>query len=722
MAQKINVSKRRFLMVSTLVGGSLVFGIRFKDVSVQASDGSIFSPNVWVAFSDEQLIEITLAKSEMGQGVMTALPMLIAEEMDVDWNNIKVFQADQPLAAELGDQSTGGSGSVKSNWLPLRQAGAAARMLFIQAAANRWSVPVSQCRTESGVVFHDATTQSLLYGELLRDASKLEIPADVTLKKPEAFKYIGQPLGRLDLADKITGKAKFGADIHLPGMLTAVVQHSPVFGGRLKQYDAVEALKVHGVKHVIPIHSGIAVVAENFWAAQRGVKALNTQWDEGEHKNTDSAQIRAQFKKAAEKNGAVAYKRGDVNHVTSNKEAIKLVKAEYELPFQAHATMEPMSCTAYCRDWSIDVWAPTQSPRHAYDAAVQHGLSGIASYYEKIMRKITGSALSSVKINTTQLGCGFGRRLQQDYVGEAVAISKAVDGPVKLMWSREEDMQHDYYRPANHNIISAHLDKQGMPMSWHHKIVSPSIAAFLWPGSVGPNDFDHMSVEGATKLPYVVPNVLVEHVQVKTPLPVGMWRSVGHSHNAFVVESFIDELAAASDQDPLEYRLKLLDNNSHKTVLQLAADKAGWGTVLPSGHFHGLAVHYSYYSYVAQIVQLSVQDNGGVKVHKVTCAIDCGTVVNPDIVRAQMEGAIAYGLTAALKGEITLKQGKIAQSNFHNYPILRMNEMPDVDVHFVSSNKSPTGVGEPGVPPIAPAIANAVFKATNKRIRRLPII
>lgn len=680
----------------------------------------LFTTNIWVKIATDSRIFITLAKSEMGQGVMTALPMLVAEELEVSWESISVVQANSPLADGYGNQTTGGSGSVRGSWESLRQAGALAKSLLLTAASRRWGIDESECYARLGSIYNKTNDLELGYGELAEDAATIPLPESVTLKQPKDFQLIGNPLPRSDIPLHVTGKAQYGTDYLLPGQLTAVVVHSPVFAAKPDSFNVSKAELVRGVQKIFEIESGIAIVAENYWSAIKAKEQLKINWKVAPEQRTNSETIRGDFINALEYKGIVAQKVGDVSAVLLAHNTKKLI-ADYELPFQAHVTMEPMSCTADFSDGKREVWAPTQSPRHAHEEVVKHGLSKATSFFEKLKRKLTNTSLDSIRVNTTLLGCGFGRRLQQDYVAEAVQISRSMNAPIRLVWPREEDMQHDYYRPANHNRISAILDDSGKPVTWQHKIAGPSISDYLW-DELEPGKVDYLSIEGATDIPYDIANVEVEWVKVNTPVPIGMWRSVGHSQNAFVIESFIDELANYAKKDPLEYRLSLLNNApKHKAVLKLCAEKAGWGKRLAKGHYCGLAVHKSYYTYVAHVVELSIEEHGRIKVHKITSAIDCGTVVNPDIVKAQIEGAIVFGLSATLKNSITIKNGRVEQSNFNDYPLLRFNEMPEVEVHFIQSDQPPTGVGEPGVPPVAPAVANAIFSATGKRIRKLPI-
>ncbi len=719
MKTRFSPSRRKFIITSGVVGTGLMVGFRVAHANDYVSLDKVFKPNIWITIDTAGHASIVLAKSEMGQGVMTALPMLIAEELEIPWNSISVKQANSPLESAYGNQTTGGSGSVRGAWEPLREAGAVARILLTEAAAKQWGVDITECEARSGKIYHKLTNKNISYGELVNVASTLPLPKNIVLKSPKNFRTIGTNVQRTEGLLHVTGQADYGTDVRFPGQLTAIIVHCPVFGGSLKSFDASEARRIKGVRKFLKINSGIAIVADNYWAAKKAKKLLDIRWNEGQSTNTSSNSIREKFINAMKEDGAIAQKMGDVETIFDGSR--KIFTSEYELPFQAHATMEPMSCTADIAKGKYEIWAPTQSPRNAYEEVFKHGFSEVISIYEKVKRKITGKSPDSIRVNTTHLGCGFGRRLQQDYVAEAVQISRETGSPIRLVWPREEDMQHDFYRPANFNQISAILNDAGKPVGWRHKIVGPSISDYLW-GEINPGEVDSLAVEGAINLPYEIDNIEIRWIKVDTPVPIGMWRSVGHSQNAFVVESFIDELANHTEQDSLEYRLSLLDDApQHKAVLEMCAEEAAWGNILAEGHFQGLAVHKSYYTYVAHIVDLSVEDDGYVRVHKVISAIDCGTIINPDMVKAQIEGSIVFGLNATLKGAITIENGRVKQSNFNDNQILRIKEMPEVEVHFIQSKKPPTGVGEPGVPPIAPAITNAIFSATRKRIRRLPV-
>jgi len=683
---------------------------------LQEKNRSSFAPNVWVNISTDGIVTLVVAKSEMGQGIWTSLPMLVAEELEVRWDSVRVIQA--PSDSRYGRQITGGSGSVRGSWNSLREAGAAARMMLLSAAAKEWGVPVAECRAENGFVVHADSVRKLGYGDLATAAARQPIPTQVSLKSPKGFKIIGTSKLRLDAPDKINGRAIFGLDVRVPNMLTAVVTRCPVFGGTLKSIDSEKSLAVPGVRKVLAISSGVAIVADDYWTARKAQTLLDVRWDFGKNATLSTGDIEKLLESGAAKTGVVAQQHGDAKQVFAG--AAKRLEAEYRLPFLAHATMEPMNCVARVHGGECEIWAPTQSPTAAQEIASKYVLSRFTQILDKVRERAGLSVPERIRVHTTQLGCGLGRRLQQDYVAEAVQVSKEMKTAVKLVWSREDDMRHDFFRPATLNRLAAALDKQGRLVGWHHRIVGPSINDSLWPGSVK-DGLDYSLVEGATKLPYSIPNVLVEYVMVPTPVPLGFWRSVGHSHNAFVTECFLDEVAALTRADPVGYRLSLLkDSPRAKKVVEVAASKAGWGRALPEGRFRGVALHYSYYSYVAQVAEISINDKGQVRAHRVVCVIDCGTAINPQTVRAQMEGSIVFGLTAAMKGETTIKNGRVEQTNFHDYPLLQMHEMPVIETHIIESEGPMGGVGEPGVPPIAPAVGNAIYAATGRRVRSQP--
>jgi isoquinoline 1-oxidoreductase subunit beta len=704
----INESRRHFLKIGAVAGGGLLIGFHLplaNRAGVAEAAASEFVLNAWIRIDADDTVTLRVASSEMGQGVYTAIPMLLAEELECDWARIKVEMAPADKAYTnplIGQQLTGGSTAVRAFWTPLRQAGATGRELLIRAAAQTWKVKDDECRAENGAVVHKASQRKARYGELAAKAATLPVPTEVFLKEPSEFKLIGKSTARLDTPRKVNGSAVFGMDVKLPGLLTAVVARCPVFGGKLKKFDATKAKSIAGVRQVLAIQSGVAVVADSFWAAKQGRDALVLEWDEGANAKQNSAGIRTQLEQALKTPGTGARHDGDTTKAF--KAATKRIEAVYEVPYLAHACMEPMNCTALVKPDSCELWVPTQG---------QTGAQLVAS-------KITGLPPEKVKVNTTFLGGGFGRRSEQDFVSEAVQLAKATGAPVKLVWTREDDMQHDYYRPATLNRLSAALDKQGKPIAWRHEMAGASIFARVFPNSIK-DGIDRTSVEGAANLPYAIPSLQVSWAMENGAVPVGFWRSVGSSQNAFITECFLDELAATAGKDPYEYRRALLVKHPrHLGVLELAANKAGWDKPLPSGRTRGIAVAEAFGSYCAQVAEVTVE-RGQVRVQRVVCAIDCGMVVNPDTIVAQMESGIVYGLTAALKGEITIQDGRVVQSNFHDYPLLRLDEMPEIEVHIVKSAEHPGGVGEPGTPPIAPAVANAVFAATGKPVRKLPI-
>ena len=715
MSKIINISRRDFLKTGALMGGGLVLGfslpVRIPLAEGAARSSKSFTPNAFIRIGTDNLVTVIVNKSEMGQGVYTALPMLIAEELECDWTRIQVEAAPVNPAynhTEWGPlQGTGGSSSVRSTWMQFRKAGATARLMLVDAAAATWKVKPSACRAEKGFVIHDATKKKLSYGKLALNAAKMEPPKDVLLKDPKDFKVIGQSMKRLDTPEKVNGKGMFGIDVKVPGMLIAVVARSPVFGGKVKRYNADKARAVPGVRDVIQIDSGVAVIADHFWQARHGLDLLDIQWEEGDMAKLSTQDMRKEYAELARKPGTVAKKKGSAEEAMGK--AAKQLEAEYEVPYLAHATMEPLNCLVDVRKESCEIWTGTQFQTADRNAAA----------------KILGLKPEQVKFHTMLLGGGFGRRANpaSDFVSEAAHVAKAVRKPVKVIWTREDDMRGGYYRPMWYDRISAGLDGDGKPIAWRHTIVGQSIiSGTFFEQAMIKNGIDATSVEGAQDIPYNIPNTFVDLHSPKTGVPVLWWRSVGHSHTAFVVESFMDELAHAAGKDPYEFRRDLLtEHPRHKGVLELAAQKAGWGTPLAEGRARGIAVHESFGSFVAQVAEVSVKPSGEVSVHRVVCAIDCGRFVNPDIVEAQMESGIVFGLTAALYGAITFKNGRVEQSNFHDYPLLRMKEMPRVEVYIMPSKENPQGVGEPGVPPIAPAVANAIFAVTGKRIRRLPI-
>lgn len=710
----VNLSRRDVFKIGALAGGSLILGTTFSGITrlagAAAPGTSTSALGAFIRIGTDDSVTLVINHSEMGQSIYTGLAMLIAEELEADWSKVRVEAAPVDPAYNnpmFGMQGTGGSTSTRSEWVRLRKMGAAARQMLIAAAADTWKVDAAACRAENGQVVHPGSNRHLSYGQLAEKASQLKPPADVPLKDPKTFKLIGKPTKRLDTPEKTDGRGVFGLDVSLPGMLVAVIARPPVFGGKVKSFDAGRAKAVLGVRHVVEIDRGVAVVADSYWSAKAGREALAVVWDEGPLATLDSAAQRRQYAELAQRPGVVAEKKGDL--AAAMDRAARKLEAVYELPYLAHAPLEPLNCVADVRPDSCEVWTGTQMQTTDRDAAA----------------KIAGLKPEQVKLHTMLLGGGFGRRSVPDghFVREAVQVSKAVKAPVKVIWSREDDIRGGYYRPAVYHSIAAGLDAAGNPLAWQHRIVSQSILADMpFGGAVARGGVDGTAVEGAADLPYEIPNLLVDWQRAPGGVPVLWWRSVGHSYNAFVVETFVDELAEAAGKDPYEYRRALLGNHPrHKGVLELAADRAGWGKALPQGRGRGLAMHESFGSFVAQVAEVSVSKEGKVRVHRVVCAIDCGPVVNPDGIHAQMESGVAFGLTAALYGTITFERGRVKQQSFQDYPMLRMNEMPVVEAYIVPSTDKIGGVGETGVPPLAPAVANAVFSITGKRIRRLPI-
>jgi isoquinoline 1-oxidoreductase subunit beta len=704
MNTSTKVSRRSFLKITSVAGGGLALAIYFPIVDdAIAAETTEFSPNAFLRIDKSGVVTIQVTKSEMGQGVRTSLPMIVAEELDADWNSVRSEQA--PYDPKYGDQSTGGSTSVRTSWEPLRKAGAAARMMLVAAAAKTWKVDKVSCRTEKGAVIHSPTKRKLSYGEVVELASTLPVPDEkkVVLKDPKTFKLLGTRIPRLDIPEKVDGSAQYGLDVKVPGMLYAFVARCPVFGGKLIGYDESKIKAIPGIRHVVPISTGIAVVADSVWTAKNGCEQLDVKWYEGSGASVSSETIMKSYAELIKNEGKIAKTNGD--SAKALETAAKKLEADYELPYQAQCPMEPMNCTADVRTDSCEIWVPTQW----------------AELINSDVVRTTGIPSHAIKIHITLLGGGFGRRLQVDYALEAVEISKAIKAPVKVIWTREDEIQHSTYRPNSLHRLTGALNAQGVPIVWNHRLVTPSISASLFPGNFDVNE----ATEEAAALPYAISNFQVEWTpsnHVASTIPLGWWRSVYASQTAFAEESFMDELAASAGKDPYDFRLALLEKSPrHKRVLQLAAEKAGWGKPLPEGHGRGIAVYYSFRSYAAHVAEVSVTKDADVRVHRVVCAVDCGMIVNPDIIEAQIQSAIVFGLSAALKGGITFENGRTAQSNFHDYELLRFNEMPEVEVHIVPSTEAPGGIGEPGVPPIAPAVANAIFAATGKRLRRLPI-
>jgi isoquinoline 1-oxidoreductase subunit beta len=706
-------SRRKFIMDSAALAGGLVIGFYLpkggRAFAADAPPKPVYPPNAFIHIAPDDSITIVVNKSEMGQGVYTSLPMLIAEELEADWSRISVESA--PVAAVYNHtafpmQMTGGSTSVASSWEQMRRVGATARVLLIRAAAQQWQVPESECHAENSQVFHAASGKIVSYGALADIAAELPLPDNVALKAPKDFKIIGKATKRLDTPAKIDGTAQFGLDVYLPEVLTVLIARSPVFGGKVKRFDATEASKVAGVQGVYQVPTGIAVAATGFWPARTARDMLEIEWDEGPGATLSTPKMITEYLKLAKQPGIVARKDGDIGQ--GLKKAHKSVTAEYVVPYLAHAAMEPLNVVVDLKPDQCTIWTGTQM--QTTDAAMA--------------AKTAGLKPEQVQIHTTFLGGGFGRRAnpRSDFVIEATQVAMAVGKPVKVMWTREDDMRGGNYRPMWADRIEAGISKDGKPVIWKHTIVGQSIVAgTAFEGFMVHNGVDVTSVEGAATMPYRIPNLQVDLHSPKNEVPVQWWRSVGHSHTAFVVETMMDELAHLAGKDPVAYRLDHLPADSrYRGVLQLAAEKAEWGKKkLPANHAYGVAVHQSFDSYVAEIADVSLE-SGKIRVHRVVAAVDCGMVVNPDGIHQQIESAIAYGLSAALHDAITLDKGQVVQSNFHDYTPLKFSEMPQVEVHIVASNAPPSGIGEPGLPPIAPAVANAMFKLTGKRLRRMP--
>ena len=654
-------------------------------------------PSAYIHVAPDSTVTFQITKAEMGQGTVTSLSMLLAEELDCDWESVRTEFA--PVDPALyGMQGVFGSASIRGTYGPLRQAGGAARAMLVSAAAQKWSVDAATLRTDSGFVVNPASKARLSYGDLSLDAAKLPVPTSVTLKDPKNFRLIGKPIKRLDTPDKVNGKAKFGLDARVPGMLYASLTRCPVFGGKVKSFDAAKAKTVPGVKAVVQISNGVAVIADNTWSAMQGRKVLEVAFDEGPVAAANTAGISRMFADLAKQPGSVAKQVGDADAALAA--APKKLEAVYETPFLSHAPMEPMNCTAIVRPDSCEIWAPTQAQAGTRNTAAQ----------------ITGLPTESIKLNTMYMGGGFGRRGGTDYVSEAVEIAKAMPGtPIKLTWTREDDMRHDLYRPASYVKFAGAVDSEGWPVAFTANVACPSFFGGGRGGAV-----DSTAVEGIHTLEYTIPNIHVDWRKADAGIPTTFWRAVGYTQNTFFAESFIDELAVAGGKDPVELRRRLLAKSSRLlAVLNEVAEKANWGKA-PKGRYQGVAVVNNIGSYTAQVAEVSVTGNK-LKLHRVVCAVDCGHIVNPAIIRQQIESGIVYGLSAALKDAITIDKGAVVQGNFNTYDVVRIDEMPVIEVHIVETDNNPGGIGEASVPPIAPAVTNAIFAATGKRVRKLPI-
>ncbi|MCK5411024.1 MAG: xanthine dehydrogenase family protein molybdopterin-binding subunit [Gemmatimonadetes bacterium] len=740
------VTRRDFLRTTGAAGSGLVLGVSTwscgdgihataeGEAAATALSPDAFSPNLFVHLYPSGDVEIVVARSEMGQGVRTGLSAVVADEMEADWSRVRVVQA--PGDPAFGNQDTDGSRSVRNHFQRLREAGATARRMLEQAAADEWGVPVSECVAREHEVHHGATGQTLAYGDLAEAAGRLPVPEDIDLKSPDEFRYIGRPMAGVDNLDITTGRAGFGIDTRLTGMVYAVVARPPVVGGRVRSYESSSALNVPGVLRVVEIPAapsppgftclgGVAVVAENTWAAMQGRKALEIDWEYGPNGSHDSASYRVALERAVGVPGRVARSEGDFD--AARARAARVHSSEYFVPYLAHAPMEPPACVVSLQEDSCEIWAPVQSPQRAREMAAE----------------IVGLPVEKVTCHVTFLGGAFGRKSKPDFVVEAAYVAREVKAPVQLTWSREDDVRHDFYHAISVQRIEAALDDSGLVTGWLHRTAFPSISATFQAGVVQPTDGELEL--GCVTVPFDVPNLRCEACEAPSHTRIGWIRSVSNIHHSFAIGCFVDELAALAGRDPKEYLLELIgpprvidlweeesnaygadksvypyDTQRLRRVIEVAAGEAGWGRGLPQGHGLGIAAHYSFVTYVAHVAEVSVAD-GALRVHRVDCAVDCGLAVNPDRVRAQMEGATVFGLSLALHGEITMRDGRVEQGNFNDYPILRIREVPEIRVHIVESDEPPTGVGEPGVPPVAPAVANAVYAATGDRVRDLPI-
>jgi isoquinoline 1-oxidoreductase beta subunit len=719
------VTRRDFIRVGATAGAALTLAFYLPGCgpaetagkgAKAAAAGPAFEPNAFLRIGHDGSVTVISKHLEMGQGSYTGLATIVAEELDADWSRVKVegAPADAKRYANLqwgGAQGTGGSSAIANSWEQLRKAGATARAMLVSAAAAEWKVPAGEIAVENGVVRHAGSKREADFGALAPRASAITPPADVKLKDPKEFTYIGRAerLPRTDVVEKVRGTATFTQDVQLDGMLTAVVAHPPLFGATVKRFDAAKTKAVPGVVDVVQIPTGVAVLARSFWSAKKGRDALQVDWDTSKAVTVGSSELSARYVDLAGKPGKVARKDGDTS--AALRGAAKVVEATYEFPFLAHAALEPLNCVVRIDREGCEIWNGEQM--QTADQAAVAALLGLKP--------------EQVTLHMLYAGGSFGRRAnpKADYVVEAASIAKAIGGrsPVKMVWTREDDMRAGWYRPAYVHRVRAGLDRSGKPVAWEQRIVGQSILLGTPFEAFAVKDgIDFSSIEGVVDLPYKMPAMQVELHTTDPGIPVQWWRSVGHTHTGYATEVFVDELAAAAKQDPFAFRRTLLAGSPrHLGVLELAAEKAGWGKPLPAGRGRGIAVHKSFDSYVAEVAEVSLDTDGTVKVHRVVCAVDCGVAVNPDVIRAQMEGGIAFGLSAALYGEVTLDKGVVQQTNFHQYRQLRMPEMPVIEVHIVPSAETPTGVGEPGVPPVAPAVANAVFALTGKPVRKLPI-
>jgi len=701
-------SRRAFLQASLTIGGALVLGFHFPLASATAAKQKQepFAPNAFIRIDAEGAVTFIIPQAEMGQGIYTSIAMILAEELNVAWERVQV-QAAPPSDKLYGNptfgiQATGNSNSIRAFWMPLRKAGAGARAMLVEAAARRWKVDANVCRAENGEVIHAASGRKLAYGDLVGDASQLVPPKDPPLKAPADFRTIGKPLKRLDTPDKVTGKAVFGIDAMPRGVKFATSAACPVFGGKVAHVDDVKAKQIPGVRQVLVFENFVAVVGDHMWAAKKGLAALVITWDEGPNAKVDSAAVWKQIRAASEKSGVVAKEAGDAAKALIQGERLD---AAYEMPFLAHAPMEPMNCTAHVRPDSCEVWVGIQVQTRA----------------QAIAAKVTGLPPEKVTVHNHVLGGGFGRRLEVDFIEQAVRVATQTDGPVKLVWSREEDIQHDIYRPVYRDVLSASLSN-GKIAAWTHRVTGSSIMA-RWLPPAFQKGIDIDAIDSAADIPYDISNLRVEYMRDEPPaVPTGFWRGVGPNNNAFAVESFIDELAKKAGKDPVAFRRDMLGSNPRlRAAVDLAASKAGWGNALPARSGRGIAAQVAFGSFIATVIEVAVDDHGDIHLKKIVSAVDTGIVVNPDTVIAQLQGGLIFGLTAALYGEITIDKGRVQQSNFHDYRILRIDQVPNIEVHLIQSGEAPGGIGETGTTAGPPALANAIYAATGVRLHRMPI-
>ena len=700
------VSRRAFLEASVGLGGALFVGFYVPSAGAAPGVKGVFAPNAFIRIDKSGRITLIMPQVEMGQGIYTAIAMILAEELDAAFNEMSLEAA--PPSDKLygnptfGIQVTGNSNSIRAFWMPLRKAAAGARAMLVEAAAQIWKANPTSIRTEASTAIHEPSGRRLAYGALVDRAQGLTAPPNPALKDPKDFKLVGKPLKRLDTPDKVNGKAVYGIDVMLPGLKFATLAACPVFGGTVAQVDDTQAKSVAGVRQVLVFEDLVAVVGDHMWAAKQGLAALNVTWNEASNARISSADIWKQIRAASEQEGAVAKVVGDAAHGLSQGE---LHEAVYELPFLAHATMEPLNCTVQVTPTSCEVWLGIQ----------------VLSRAQAVAAKVTGLPLEKVTVHNHLIGGGFGRRLEVDFVEKSVRIAQRVDGPVKVVWTREEDIQHDIYRPVYLDRLSASVT-QGRIVGWKHRITGSSILA-RWLPPAFQHGIDIDGVDSAVDIPYDIANLRVEYVRDEPPaVPTGFWRGVGPNNNVFAIESFMDELAKKSNKDPVAFRRDLLGKTPRlKAALELAAEKAGWGTPLPARTGRGVALQTAFGSFIATVAQATVDEHGEVRVERIVSAVDTGIVVNPDTVIAQLQGGLAFGLTAALYGSITIDKGRVQQSNFNNYGMLRINERPQIEVYLIKSGEAPGGIGETGTTAAPPALVSAIAAATGIRLRRLPV-